>query len=439
MEYLSTDKILIVDLAKSEAEEEEVEESLVSSKIGGAGITKYLYEKYQDDDPIVIGTGLLTGTTYPASATSVMTAKSPVTGKTCHCPIIFKVGVEIKYSGYDYIVVKGAANSPVYLWIHDGVADIMDASDIWGKDVWESTDYLRGLAGDDLLQTMLIGKAGENQLNQAQVCYNHWSSPDRFGIGKIFGSKNLKGFAFRGMGLLDAADPESFLSRSLEILKDIKKNDFISKKGVGELGDAIGDHDLSEWLAPIVHRHSADYFTPYATITGLFMDEDPNRVEETKVKEPGVLVTDISALSSCKKLGLSAENAGRFLKACAKYGIDPLAVTTLSGKNSLDELQGAFDGLTGTLEYEGNAVFSPWAPLKPIFNDFGLSDDHDEVKSWWERRQAVALIFGIQPLFILMSPEITEENLLELANIGTDLDIGIEALNEVISYVSEPA
>jgi len=438
MEYLSTDKILIIDLAASKVEEEEVDESLVSSKIGGAGITKHLFEKHQDGgDPVVIGTGLLTGTTYPASATSVMTTKSPVTGKICHCPIIFKVGVEIKYAGYDYIVVKGAANAPVYLWIHDGVADIMDASNIWGKDVWESTDYLREFAGDDLLQTMLIGKAGENQLDHAQVCYNHWNSPDRFGIGKIFGSKNLKGFAFRGMGLIDAADPESFLGRSLEILKDIKSNSFMSKKGVGELGAAVGDNDLSAWLDPIVHRHSADYFTPYATITGLFMDEDPGLVEETKVAEPGVLVTDVSALSSCKKLGLSAEEAGRLLKACAKFGIDPLAVTRLSGKNSLEELQNAFEGLSGTLELPGNAVFSPWAPVKPIFNDFGLSGDSGELTAWWERRQAVALVFGIQPLFILMSPEITEENLLEMANIGTELEIDAETLNDVISYVSE--
>jgi aldehyde:ferredoxin oxidoreductase len=150
-----------------------------------------------------------------------------------------------------------------------------------------------------------------------------------------------------------------------------------------------------------------------------------------------VLVTDINALSSCKKLGLSAEDAGRLLKACAKYGIDPLAVTTLSGKNSLDELQKSFDDLTGTLELDGNGVFSPWAPIKPIFNDFGLSGDQDELKSWWEKRQALALIFGIQPLFILMSPEITEENLLELANIGTDLGIDSETLNDVISYISQ--
>ena len=86
MEYLSTDKILVIDLAASDVEEQELDESLVSEKIGGAGITKYLYEKYENDDPIVIGTGLLTGTTFPASATGIITGKSPITGKLCHCP-----------------------------------------------------------------------------------------------------------------------------------------------------------------------------------------------------------------------------------------------------------------------------------------------------------------------------------------------------------------
>ena len=63
---------------------------------------------------------------------------------------------------------KGYLPHPFYLWIHDGVADITDAGDIWGKDVWETTDFLRELVGDDLLQTMMIGKAGENKSDYAQ-------------------------------------------------------------------------------------------------------------------------------------------------------------------------------------------------------------------------------------------------------------------------------
>ena len=434
MEYLSTDKILIIDLSTAEVEEEELDESLVEEKIGGIGITKYLYNKYVDDDPIVIGTGLLTGTTYPASAAGQITAKSPVTGKVCHCPVIYKTGVEIKYSGFDYIVVKGSSPSPVYLWIHDGVADISDAAEIWGKDVWESTDELRKFVGDDLLQTMMIGPAGENGSDYAQVCYNHWNSPDRFGFGKLFGAKNLKGFAFRGMGLIEVAEPEDYVERSLEILKEVKENSFLEKKGLAQILTALGEEGVEEWIEPVTHRHSADYFTPYASNTALFLDEDPGLLEESKKDEPGVLVSDIYALLGFKNLGLSADDAGRALKACAKYGIDPFAVAELGGKTTLEEIKGSFDSISGEVAIPARGLFTPWCPTGPLFNDFGLEGE-DEIMAWWERRQAISMIFGIQPLFALMCPELTEENMLELASLGTDLELTQETLDAVIDYI----
>jgi len=434
MEYLSTDKILVIDLNAAEVEEKELDESLVKEKIGGIGITKYLYDKYEEDDPIVIGAGLLTGTTYPASASGQITAKSPVTGKVCHCPIIYKVGVEIKYSGFDYIVVKGRSQSPVYLWIHDGVADISDASDVWGKDVWESTEELRTFVGDDLLQTMMIGHAGENGSDYAQICYNHWSSPDRFGFGKLFGTKNLKGFAFRGMGLIEVAEPEDYVERSLEILKEVKENSFLEKKGLAQILTALGEEGVSEWIDPVTHRHSADYFTPYASNTALFLDEDPGLIEESKKDEPGVLISDIYALLGFKKLGLSAVDAGRALKACAKYGIDPFAVAELGGKTTLEEIKNSFDSISGEVAIPGRGLFTPWCPTSPIFNDFDLSGE-DEIMAWWERRQAISMIFGIQPIFALMCPELTEENMLELASLGTDLELTQEILNAVIDNI----
>ena len=434
MDYLSTGKILVVDLAASEVIEEELDDALVGEKIGGAGITKHLYEQYQDADPVIIGTGLLTGTMYPASAAGLVTAKSPVTGKLCHCPITLKVGIEIKYSGFDYIVVKGEAASPVYLWIHDGVADITDAADIWGKDTWAATDALRELVGDDLLQTMLIGPAGENGSDFAQIGLNHWTSGDRFGLGKLFGQKKLKGFAFRGMGLLEAAEVEDFVEKAFEVLDSVKAGAWAGKKGVGEICAALGEGDVSDWLAPVVHRHSADYFTPYATNTFAFTDEDPKLVEETKVAEPGVLISDIPALIGFKKAGCTAEDACKALRACAKYGIDPFAVAELSQKNgnsSAADIEQSLAGLSGEVALAGNGTFSPWCPMQPIFGDF----DADDTAAWWERRQAVAYIFGIQPVFAVMSPELTEESMLELSNIGAELELDSDTLDNVINDI----
>jgi aldehyde:ferredoxin oxidoreductase len=436
MEYLSANKILVVDLASAEVSDDELSDELVGEKIGGAAVAKRLYEQHADGEPVVIGTGLLTGTLFPAAAAGVITAKSPVTGKISHCPITLKVGLEIQYSGFDYIVIKGKSPEPAFLWIHDGVADISSAADVWGKNVWETTDTWRKSMGDDLIQTIVIGKAGEDQSDLAQVCFNYWASGDRWGFGKIFGSKNLKGLAFRGMGLLEMADAEEFVELALDVLEEVKEGEFVGKKGIGDICTAIGEEDIKAWLAPIVHRHSACYNTPYATNTFVFLDEDAQKLTEPEISEPGFLITDIFGLIGFKKLGLSAVDAGTLLKACSKYGIDAAAVAELSlaaGKKTLSDVQASFATLAGAVTRPGSGIFSPWCPNRPLFGKF--DDAADNPAAWWERRMAVASIFGIHPIFSVMSPEITEDDLLEIATVGTEVEFSQDTLDNAVNYL----
>jgi aldehyde:ferredoxin oxidoreductase len=426
MEYLSTNKIVIVDLTTSKITSQELDEDLVKEKIGGAGITTVLYERYQDEDPIILGTGLLTGTLAPASALAMITAKSPLTGKVGHAPFTFYAGLELKYSGFDYVVIKGKSQKPVYLWIHDGVADINDAKEVWGKDVWASTDSIRELMGDQLIQILTIGKAGESESDFAQVCVNYWASGDRWGFGRLFGEKKLKLVALRGMSLLEVANGEGFVSQCLELLSALKAGTFAGKKGAAELSVATGEEDIQKWLGPIVHRHPSCFNTPFPTNTFVFLDEDPKLLTESEKEEPGFLITDIYGLLGFKKLGLSAVDACGLLRECARYGIDAVSVAELSqkaGKKKPEEIKKSFSALKGTLENIGTGRFSPWCP------NFGLPADA------WERRQAVAYIFGIHPIFILMSPELSEEKLIELANLGTGLGFTAETLDKVITDI----
>jgi len=428
MEYLSTNKIAIVDLANSKVSDQELDEDLVKEKMGGAGITTALYEQYQNEDPIVLGTGLLTGTLAPASALGVITAKSPLTGKVCHAPFTLYAGLELKYSGFDYVVIKGKSQKPVYLWMHDGVADISNAKDVWGKDVWTSTDTIRELMGDQLIQVLTIGKAGEFESDFAQVCINYWASGDRWGFGKLFGQKKLKGVALRGMSLLEVSDAEGFVQQCKELLSALKAGAFAGKKGIAELSVAIGEEDIQKWIAPLVHRHESCFNTPFPTNTFVFLDEDPGLLKESEKNEPGFLVTDIYSLLGFKKLGLSAADACALLRECARYGIDALAVAELSqkaGKKKPDEIKKSFSSLKGPLENIGKGKFSPWSP------NFGLPANE------WERRQAVAYIFGIHPIFAMMAPELSEEKLVELANIGTGLGFTSETLNKVIADIAK--
>ncbi|MBW1780463.1 MAG: hypothetical protein JRL30_06955 [Deltaproteobacteria bacterium] len=426
MEYLASDKIGIVDLATREIIEEELDDDLVLEKIGGAGITKALYDRFADEEPIVLGTGLLTGSLVPGSALGMITAKSPLTGKVSHAPLNLDAGMELKYSGFDYIVIKGTSEKPAYLWVHDGIADLNDADDVWGKDVWAATDHIRDLMGDDLIQVLGIGEAGEKGSELAQICINYWQSGDRVGFGSLFGKKNLKLIAIRGMGLLEIAEPEEFVENCAELLSAVKSGPITTSRGIAAMAAALGEEDMGEWLKPLTHKHMACFNTPLPTNTFVFLDEDATLLEETKAEEPGVLLTDIFPLLVFKRLGLSAPDACHILRACAKYGIDGAAVAELSEKSGLTDpeaIKNSFPNLKGPVSCSGNSVFSAWA---------AVGNTEEET---WVRRQAVAYIFGLHPIFALMAPQLTEETLLDLSSLGTELELTSETLDEVIADI----
>ncbi|MDQ1333864.1 MAG: aldehyde:ferredoxin oxidoreductase [Thermodesulfobacteriota bacterium] len=427
MEYLASNKIAIIDLATRDIIEEELEDDLVLEKIGGVGITKSLYDRFADENPIVLGTGLLTGSLVPGSALSVITAKSPSTGRVSHVPLTLDAGMELKYSGFDYMVIKGAADKPVYLWVHDGIADLNDAEDLWGKDVWAATDRIRDLMGDDLIQVLGIGEAGEKGSDLAQISINYWQSGDRMGFGSLFGKKRLKLIAIRGMGLLEIAEPEEFVEHCAGLLSALKSGKTSGMKGIATMAAAMGEADIEGWLKPLTHKHMACFNTPVPTNTFVFLDEDPALLKETSVAEPGFLLTDISPLLTLKRLGLTAADACRILKACAKYGMDGAAVAELSEKTGLKDpeaIKGSLPNLKGPVSSSGNAVFSPWAAV-----------GNQEPKTWM-RREAVAYIFGLHPIFALMAPELTEEKLLEISSLGTGLELTSETLDEVIADIT---
>jgi aldehyde:ferredoxin oxidoreductase len=440
MEYLSSNKIAIIDLGTREILEEELDEDLVRENIGGAGITTILFEKYQEADPVVLGTGLLTGTLVPGSALGIITAKSPRTGTLCHAPLTLYAGMELKYSGFDYLVVKGKSQQPVYLWLHDGIADLEPAADLWGKNVWEALEGVRKTVGDDLVQGLVIGRAGEQGSDLAQVSVNYWASGDRWGFGKLLGEKKVKLMAIRGMGLLEISEPEGLVARCQDLLTRVKQGPWKGKQGIGDMLAALGEGDAKEWLGPLVHRHRSCFNTPYASNTFVFIDEDPGLMKETEKEEPGFLLTDLYGLLGFKKLGLTAADTCRVLKECAKEGLDAAAVSEICAQKGLRDgsgIQKALGDIKGPAASSGEGPFSAWAPPQPLFADFGPAAAGSQQGTWWRRRQALAYLFGIHPIFALMAPELSEEELLELANLSTGLGFTQEGLDKAISKITK--
>ncbi len=419
--------ILIVDLEAQECTTEDLDEELIEKALGGAAINMALYEQYRDRDPLILGTGFFTATFMPAGCAGVMTAKSPVTGSIGHVPFGWQTGVEFKLTGFDFVVILGKAQNPVRLWLHDGLSDIDDSEDIWGQDVWQSTDKIRETYGDDMIQILLIGKAGENKVSLAQVSENYWGSKDKFGFGAVFGEKNLKAVAMRGLGALEVA--EGFFQKCIELQNEIKGGAIAGKAGLKDIAADLGiDAAVIEKIQGLTHRNDAGYNCAYPYYTYLKYRESPDTMAMDGNAEPGCLVSDLSGFAGLQAAGLDPAEA---MEQCCRLGLEPAgAGRQLKAQGSsdiagLDQLatSGSCEGLaTWPLENSNEAAiagitkaFSTAVPPKaPFAQDSGADG--------WVQRQALAYTLGIDPVIMLMATEITEEKLVELIQLSAEWD-----------------
>jgi aldehyde:ferredoxin oxidoreductase len=439
-----TGNILIADLASGSCETEELSQELVEKALGGAAINMELYEQYKDRDPLILGTGFFTSTFFPCSCLAVLTGKSPVTGAIGHVPLTWQAGVELKLSGFDFVVMLGASAKPVRLWLHDGLSDINDSGDVWGKDVWESVDKIREVYGDDMIQTLVIGKAGENKVPLAQVSENYWGSKDSFGLGAVFGAKNLKAIAMRGLGALEVA--EGFYQKCIELKNEILAGAIKGKSGLKDFVAPLGlDASIKAKIESATHRLNACYNCPYPCYTYFKYREAPSVMVQTGVAEPGCQTAGLAGLARFYQLGIDAPQA---MEKCFRVGLQPAAAALILEKKGIKNLAGAeaaLDGLAADpVKPEGSTwpievnlppaagMFSSAVPPKPVFSpvsDFGAQDPGQ----FWVRRQALAYTIGMCPIFVLLAPEISTEKIVELVQLSAEWDdFSVDKLNSIL-------
>jgi aldehyde:ferredoxin oxidoreductase len=218
MPFAIAGKILHVDLSERKTWVEPVPEEWIDRFIGGRGVNaKILWDSLKEGiDPLgpgnvlIFGTGTLTGTFAPTSGRTTITCKSPTTHLYLKTNVGGHWGTELKFAGFDYLVIHGEASSPTYLWIHDGQVEIRDAQHLWGKDVRKTTEALRKEVGDDEAQVAAIGQGGENLVRFAAIMVSIYNAAARGGAGAVMGSKRLKAVVVRGHGGVRVADPKGF-------------------------------------------------------------------------------------------------------------------------------------------------------------------------------------------------------------------------------------
>ena len=224
-------KILRVGLSREKISIESLGDLFYRRYVGGEGFVAYflLKELKPGVDPLgsenklIFAAGPLTGTSVAGSGRNSVGAKSPLTGGFGEAEVGGYWGAELKHAGFDAIIFEGKAESPVYLWVHDGEAEIRDASHLWGKDTGDTQRIIQEELGDKLVRVAQIGPGGENLVRYACMINDLHHAAGRTGMGAVMGSKNLKAVAVRGHEKAKVADAEKLKELAKWLIQDMKK------------------------------------------------------------------------------------------------------------------------------------------------------------------------------------------------------------------------
>lgn len=225
-------KVLHIDLTRRSFEQESVNDEVYQEYLGGKGLSTHLLlnnikagvDPLSEDNVLIFATGPTTNTTVWGSSRYGVFTKSPLTGLYAESYAGGKVAEPLSGTGYDAIVIHGASENPVYLEISDGGVKFHHASNIWGKDTYETEDIIKREVGVKDAGVVVIGPAGENLVRFACIENDYFRSAGRTGVGAVMGSKKIKGIAFYGNKEKQVAKPDLLRKLYIEI-RDIGKED----------------------------------------------------------------------------------------------------------------------------------------------------------------------------------------------------------------------
>ena len=236
-------KILRVDLGSGKISTEDTWK-YARNYLGGRTINSYILLKEMDpetkfSDPenmLIFGVGCLVGTLAPGACRVSIDTKSPFSNGKGSANFGGHFGPELKYAGFDHIVITGKSKEPVYLWIHDGEAEIRNATSLWGKTTGDTETLLRQELGDERIQVSSIGPAGERGVRGSVVFSNPGKAAGGSGVGFVMGSKKLKAVAVRGHGSVRLADPKRFMAAVNQALAKVQASPYSEgwRKGIIE-------------------------------------------------------------------------------------------------------------------------------------------------------------------------------------------------------------
>ena len=322
MSYGYTGKILHVNLTTSEITVEEPEEQFYRTYMGGSAMGMYYVlketpagaEALSPENVLALCTGVVTGTPISGQSRLTSVAKSPLTGCIGDAQGGGYFPAEMKFSGFDAVIIKGKSPKPVYLWMHHGEAELRDASHLWGMTTGDAEDKLKEELEDKRIEVLQIGPAGENLVRFAALISMSNRANGRTGMGAVMGSKNLKAVVVRGKQKPTIANPEKFK----ELQKLAKTN--LEPTGMDDFGkygtpDVCSPQNKSGGLP--TYNFNSGTFEKHEEINGKTLYNEHLRGHEKDEQNRFGRDTCFSCSIKCKRV--SQIDEGPF-KTDAKYG-----------------------------------------------------------------------------------------------------------------------
>lgn len=276
-----TRKILRVNLTARTCTSEPLNMEWAHDYLGQRGLaTKYLaseidpkVDPLSPDNKIIWATGPLTGTMASTGGRYSVVTKGPLTGAIACSNSGGYFGAELKFAGWDMVIIEGRASSPVYLSIENDKVELRDASHLWGKTVWETEGQIKSEHQDPQIRVSCIGRTGENGVLYAAIVNDLHRAAGRSGVGAVAGSKNLKAIAVRGtLGVGNIANPKEFMKVTFEKKKILKEN-AVTGQGLPTYGTQVLMNVINEIGAMPTRNHKDVQFEGARKISAEAMHE----------------------------------------------------------------------------------------------------------------------------------------------------------------------
>jgi len=288
-------KLLRIDLSRQNCSVEEVPSNLLREYIGGrgAGLRLLFDEMDPGIDPLgpenklIFATGPLVGTGVPAGGRYIVVSKSPLSGAIANPCCGGYFGPNLKFAGYDLLIIEGQSPDPVYVVIRDDRVEIRPAAHLWGKWATATEHLLRSeMSGEfdnwelNNMSIVTIGPAGENLVKFACIMSDGGRAAGRSGLGAVMGSKRLKGLVVSGTGDVTVADVDGFKRAVMEFFEEGRANQSLEKRRCYGTWSLPGRANKTGTQAAL--NFQSGYFEPFCKF------EDPDVIRDSlRVRDEG--------------------------------------------------------------------------------------------------------------------------------------------------------